>query len=543
MNRRKFIKNISLLSSGAFMLNNVPLRALAANSALNSMMTEESDRVLVFIQLHGGNDGLNTIIPRARYSEYYNLRPNVAIPESGARKYITLDESAASGLQVGLHPELMHIKEMYDNGMMAVVQNVGYENINMSHFRSRDIWFMGGDYNDYFNSGWMGRMLETQYPGYPVNFPNDNMPDPLGLEMGNDVSIAFHRSKGIPAGISIANPDAFYYLIQKVCIEEPQQFTDNLHGHEMEYLVDMERKTNAYSDRLKEVYDRGSNQIEYPETYPLAAPARFLANPLAPQLKVISRLLSGGSKTRVFLARIGGFDTHASQVETYDATMGIHAALLHHVSASVKAFFDDLKAHGLDDKVLAVTMTEFGRRAASNSSYGTDHGKATPVMLFGKNLNAGIYGENPDLSDLDRGNLRYKYDYRQIYSSILTDWMQVSQQAYNVSYFSDFEGYSLPLFSDNTGIKQHQQVVNVLHNCYPNPATTFTNIRFSLFTANNVQLNIYTTGGKLIRKVAKQPYAAGNHEIQVDISGFQRGVYIVRLKLDKGVWVKKLIVG
>ena len=177
-----------LLSLLAFLgyeldLGGVPVFASPANNLLGAWAaSSDNDRVLVIVQLHGGNDGLNTVIPLNNYGMYYNMRPNIAIPQNGARKLIKLDDTLEDVRKVGLHTDMTGAKTMYDQGKMAVVQNVAYANLNGSHFRSRDVWFMGGNYDEYLSSGWMGRYLEYYYPNYPDAYPNAQMPDPLALE-------------------------------------------------------------------------------------------------------------------------------------------------------------------------------------------------------------------------------------------------------------------------------------------------------------------------------------------------------------------------
>ncbi|MCK5700711.1 MAG: hypothetical protein KAI29_06145, partial [Cyclobacteriaceae bacterium] len=158
MRRRGFLKKLPIAAGSSFMLNSLPLSAFAKSAPMHRLAaSSDNDKVLILIQLHGGNDGLNTVIPVDQYAEYYQLRPNLAIPDKGLRKFIDLDSTLSVEDQVGLHPDLTHMKELYDQGKMNIVQNVAYENINGSHFRSRDIWYMGGDYNEYLPSGWMGR--------------------------------------------------------------------------------------------------------------------------------------------------------------------------------------------------------------------------------------------------------------------------------------------------------------------------------------------------------------------------------------------------
>lgn len=544
MDRRKFLRNISLISASPIIINGIPIRSWA--SPFEKFLTNaDNEKILVFIQLHGGNDGLNTVVPISNYDEYYNLRGNIAIPYTGNRKFIDLDPNLSDAQRIGLHPDMTGAKAMYDEGAMTVVQNVGYENTNMSHFRSRDIWFMGGDYDDYYSSGWMGRFLNSEYPGYPDNYPNTDMEDPLALEMGNAASLALHRDNGIPVGISIYNPDGFYNLVNGVGVNAPANFPNSYYGDELEYLMNFELKTNEYAERLQAVFNAGENssEIDYPRTYPLNAPPQYVNNPLSDQLQIVARLLSGGSKTRIFLTRISGFDTHASQVESYDTSMGRHAALLYHLSSAVKAFYADLKLQGLDDKVICMTYSEFGRRAYSNASYGSDHGKASPVLLWGPGLKGGVLGNNPDFNDLDNGNLKYTIDYRQVYSSVLKDWFQASDQAMTDTMFGDWINQRLDLFEGVTGIDDYFPTKNVpkLFSCYPNPVRN--NVTFSFFIDNTTKYNIriYSTNGKLVKELQSSQVSRGKYQFTEDLSGLKSGTYIYTLTTNKHRFSKQLI--
>ncbi len=471
MNRRLFLRNLSLASAGSMVLAGVPVRLMAGSSRLKMAAASGNDNVLIFVQLHGGNDALNTLIPISQYDTYYNYRANIAIPSSGSRKFISVDNTLAPEDQVGLHPDMIGFKELYDQGKATIVQNVGYPDMNMSHFRGRDIVFEGGGATDNYASGWMGRFLNHEYPGYPTGYPNDTMRDPIGIEMGNVMSIAFHREEGIPIGINIQNPEQFYQLITTVGVNPPILYPDSHAGNELRYLMELEKKSNQYAGRLKEAYDNGSNSaVSYPEAYPLSAPEAYLSNPLSGQLKLIARLLKGGLKTRIFLCRIGGFDTHGKQVETYDSTLGTHAALLYHLSSAIKAFQDDMASLGIEDNVLTMTFTEFGRRVYSNGSYGTDHGTATPIFLFGKGLKGGILGTNPDLNNLHNGNLVFSTDYRQVYTSVVQDWFGASDEAMHATGFDQWVGQRLDLIAGVSGVKNdlRNQKPGLL-SCYPNP--------------------------------------------------------------------------
>jgi hypothetical protein len=259
-------------------------------------------------------------------------------------------------------------------------------------------------------------------------------------------------------------------------------------------------------------------------------------------------LLSGGVKTKIFLARIGGFDTHAEQVESYDPTMGKHAALLYHISSAVKAFQDDLKALGLEDRVLTMTFSEFGRRAASNGSWGTDHGTAAPMLLFGKYVNPGILGTNSDLTDLDRNNLKNQFDYRQVFGAVLQDWMGASNEAMQKTMFDDYvnNGKKLPIIGNGliTATSQESFIEKRfrLETCRPNPARKATVIEYYINRPAFVSLSILDTNGKIVKEVVNEEQSLGGHEVFVDVSHLKPGAYIYRIKAGGWEAAKRLIV-
>ena len=548
MKRRNFLKNISTAVGGGMMLNGLPLSVMARSGEMQRLAASASnDRVIVIIQLHGGNDGLNTVIPVNQYSQYYNIRPNIAIPDHGKRSLISLDNTLPEEQHAGLHPDMMGFKELYDRGKLNIVQGVSYENMNGSHFRSRDIWFMGGDYDEYLGSGWMGRYLDQRYPGYPDAYPTAEMPDPLGLEIGNAVSLAFHRANGIPTAISVNNPNQFYELINSVGGEPPLSVADTHYGHELQWIMDIEKKSNQYAGRMREVFEKGTNSsVQYPEKYPYNAPKRSVNNPLAPQLKMIARLLSGGSQTKIFLARIGGFDTHASQVEDYDATMGSHAALLYHFSEAVKAFQNDLLKLGLQDRVLTVSMSEFGRRAASNGSWGTDHGKAAPMFVIGSGVRAGVTGKNPDLYDLDRNNLRMQHDYRQVFGAIVQDWFQAAPEVVQKTRFEDFVYGDKKLdIIGNPVLSAEDTFVRsrfFLSECFPNPASSITSFRYRINQRAAVQIQLINAQGQAVKKILQSVQSPGEKQLTIDVSDLRPGIYHMVLQTGSFKTSKSLLI-
>ena len=255
------------------------------------------------------------------------------------------------------------------------------------------------------------------------------MPDPLAIEMGNDVSLIFHQQGNIPTSIFIADPIEFAELVDALegFLDQqidprgipPPHLAQSPYYNKLYWILSLEEKSKDYAERLAQVYRAGSQVSgygHYPEVYPFNAPKNSLKNTLTPQLQVIAKHLSGGCKTKVFLIQTGGFDRHANQVESYDPTMGSHAALMYHISTVMSAFQGDLKKRGLEDRVLTITTSEFGRRIYSNGSYGTDHGTGGPMFIFGKGVKGGVVGKVPDLT---KGNVEMQYDYRVIYGNIV----------------------------------------------------------------------------------------------------------------------------
>lgn len=532
MKRRNFIKKLTLGAAAPVILNGIPVNMMA-NSLTRLLKNSKNDRVLVVVQLAGGNDGLNSLIPIDQYGKYIEYRANIAIPDAGNRKFINLDTSLSPPEQIGLHPDLLTSKEMYDEGMALFIQNVGYDNMNLSHFRGRDIWFMGGGSEDYFGSGWMGRFLESSYPGFPDDYPNQAMPDPLGLEFGYTQSLLYHRDEGIPAGIAITDPDTFHQLVTGTGIEPPSYLPDSFAGDELKYLMEVELKSNQYADRLKEVFENGNNSssVTYPETYPFPVPNQFRDNQLAWQLKTVARLLSGGIKTRVFLVKIDGFDTHAEQALPGDPTTGIHAALLYHVSTAIKAFHQDLKELGIEDRVITFTTSEFGRRVHSNASLGTDHGKAAPVMLFGSGIKPGVIGNVADLSNLDDGNLVHQFDYRQIYTSLIMDWLGATYETVEHTHFEEFIDTRLDIIRSPFGIGESagRETDLKIVRLYPNPAHGAINLEIISPESQQLKVMVMNAAGVIARQSEVPVNGTGTNQFRIDLQGLKPGFYTVVL--------------
>lgn len=565
MKRRNFLKKVGFAAGAPIAFHGVPLQLMASHHEVQSLAQQSTnDRVIIILQLHGGNDGLNTIIPISNYDEYYSRRANIAIPyKVGKRTLIPLDSTVASEEQVGLHPDMNDFKHLYDTGKAAVFQGVSYENNNGSHFRGRDIWFMGGGADDYFSSGWVGRYLGQEYAplSYPSDFPTAEMPDPLALEMGNDVSLLFHQDGNIPTSLSLgSNPTGLANLINELdgFTDEgidprgtPPSFLNNSpYGKEMDWILGLEDKSETYIKRLSEIYESTSaTSVTYPESYPFSGPQGSRRNPLSGQLQLVARLLGGGIKTKVFLVKMGGFDTHASQVQENDPTMGVHSALLYHISSAMRAFQKDLRARGLEDRVLTMSMSEFGRRVGSNGSYGSDHGTGGPMMMFGLGVKPGIYGTSPDMS---KSNVDLQFDYRQIYANILNEWMGVDKSVIsNDIFYQDFIDGPNPNGGNYEpmdlikevilGEKDYVKAKYRIDSVYPNPASNYTQAKILVNNYQDVEVQLINIQGITVHKIVRR-VAPGEHTFSFMLEGLKPGFYFIKAKSEMLDDTKRLII-
>ncbi len=438
MKRRKFLKLAAPLGISPLMLNGIPLNSFATPGMIAMNCEGISERVLVIIQLAGGNDALNVVIPIDQIDTYSNIRPTIGIPEANL---INLDTNLALEDQVGLHPSMTAIKDLYDSGKANLIQAVSYDDNNRSHFKATDLWLSGGDStppNFNIDTGWMGRYLSATFPGQAGN-PTPANPDPLGIQLGDSKpSLGFHTDEEHDAAINLSgqDPAGFYILISEIGGDPLETVPASEYGDELTYIMNIENSVSNYAQRITDVFNAGTNSVTYP------------SYSLANQLKTVARLISGGSMTKVFLVRMGGYDTHVNQVSSTDSTVGNHADLLLHLSESVKAFQDDLDAQNLADKVLSVSFSEFGRKAEENGNFGTDHGTLAPMFVFGNGIEPGVTGTNVDLGNLDNGQLQnHQHDYRQVFTTLLQDWLGASDEVIIDTMFDPYLSQKLPIIN------------------------------------------------------------------------------------------------
>ncbi len=378
MNRRKFIQNTALASS-AFLVPN-----FLKSTDFRKTYGSRSGKTLVVIQLSGGNDGLNTIVP-FNNDIYYKLRPRLAVSAADA---IRLNDHQA------LNPALQALQNIYDNGEMTILNNVGYPNPNRSHFRSMDIWQTGSGSHQYIQTGWLGRYLDSECQNCQPHY---------ALDVDDKLNLALKGSE-----ISGFATDSFAQLNRKTKNRYLQLITKHHQeqDHEnVEYLYKTLIDTQSSAEYLFEKSKIHRSTIKYPN------------HKFANDLKTIAELMTADADIKIYYATLDGFDTHAGQKMKQDKLLKTYAD-------SISTFIKDLKSNDLFNDTLIMTFSEFGRRVKQNASGGTDHGTANNLFLMGGKLKkAGIYNEAPNLSNLDNGDLIYNIDFRQIYAEVLNRWL------------------------------------------------------------------------------------------------------------------------
>lgn len=531
MNRRTFLRHTVPAATIPFLLGGYPLKAYGRTGVLEQLagIAADSDRVLVVIQLNGGNDGLNTVIPRDQYSALAAARPNIVIPESAV---LPLTDTT------GLHPAMTGLHGLFQEGKVVVVQSVGYPNPNFSHFRATDIWLTASDSNQILSSGWLGRYLYDEYPGYPAGFPTPEMPDPLAIQIGSVVTPGL-QGPATTMGLAITNPNTSYILPGGVDAPPPTPA-----GHELAYIREIAEQTSQYAAAIKTAAGKGSNKSTL---YPTAG-----SNTLADQMKIVAQLISGGLRTRVYVVSIGGFDTHSSQVVVGSTATGTHATLLGRVSAGIMAFMDDLKLQGLDDRVLGMTFSEFGRRIKSNASNGTDHGAAAPVFVFGSGVNGGILGTNPVLpaAATTNDNIAMQYDFRAVYAAVLRDWFGASSTQMQV--VLPGQPAPLPIIRPDAVLAVGDASLPrsfALEQNYPNPFNAETRIGFRVAAGTGggdggggaVRLKVYDVAGEEVAVLVDGVLSPGEHQVRFTASGLSSGVYFYSLESGGFVETKRMV--
>jgi uncharacterized protein (DUF1501 family) len=388
--RREFLRlsgsGIGLLAFSHF------APSFLVQSTLAATPSPEKDRsILVLVQLAGGNDGLNTVIP-FEDPNYYRLRPNLGIAK---------DQALRLGDTLGLHPACAAMHELFKNGKLGVVQNVGYPNPNRSHFRSTEIWESGSDSNQTLSSGWIGRFLDNTCAGTPI-------PEaaPTAIHLSGEVPQTFladqsHQTFGLnPNAIGRRQNKENLEFLERLVHQPPADHGENGNNSFLKQTMMDALVTEKRVQKILAGYQPVS-------TYP--------GNPFAQSLKSVAALIAAGLSTRVYFVSLGGFDTHANQ-------LNLHQNLMKTLSEGLAAFQKDLDAHKLDDQVATMTFSEFGRRPMENESKGTDHGTAAPLFVMGSKIKGGLHGTPPALNLARNQDLTFTTDFRQVYATVLDRW-------------------------------------------------------------------------------------------------------------------------
>jgi uncharacterized protein (DUF1501 family) len=418
ISRRNFVKSGL---SGLTYLSCASTVPLWLSKSAEAICNDDSNRILVIVQQSGGNDGLNTVIP---YTDPYytgsqlidgdEVRPNMKIlePDLALTKL-------GDGLNA-LHPKWIRLKDWYDNGNMAVIQNVGYPNPNLSHFIATDLWELGTSPSSQLSTlmGWGARFFDNQCQGAPDL-------DALKMMIAGKSSVPLT----LRGSTNYTAPAVKSFEDYELSLPS----NEDLGPHRLEYInrvnsfpvVDssidfLQRSANVAQVSVQNVADASLA----PELNP------YLDTKLGNGLNIASKVIRSGFGTRVFYVEQTGYDTHSNQIDLADPiNVGDHPRLLDEFDQSLDSFLKDMEASGNLDRVLVMTFTEFGRRVEENGSQGTDHGAGNSLCVFGGGLNGGVYGGQPDFTDLIKGNLKHTIDFRSVYSTVIRDWFNGDPEA------------------------------------------------------------------------------------------------------------------
>ncbi|MEP6675859.1 MAG: DUF1501 domain-containing protein [Ferruginibacter sp.] len=521
MQRRKFIRNTAITAIGVpGIINGIPLKSFGEGSML-SQLTDTvvaNDHILVVIQMAGGNDGLNMVIPLDQYSNYYNARSNIAIDQS---KVLALTGTAATGL----HPSMTGLRDMYNSGKLCIVQAAGYPTPNFSHFRATDIWMTAADQNVILSNGWLGRFLNVNNPGYPNGYPNVDNPDPLAIQFGSSTSLEL-LGPNSQMSVTISNPTNIINGVADV--ENPAPATPA--GDKLLYVRQISRQANLYSVRISNTYTAGNTTTT---TYPNTT--------LANQLKVVAKMINGGLNTKVYVCNFSSFDTHSNQTNGIDTSIGTHATLLAQLSDAIKAFHTDLVTMGKDQRVVGMTFSEFGRRIKSNASGGTDHGAGAPMFLFGSQITGGIIGTNPVIP-ANAGvndNVAFQTDFRKIYASLLKRWLCQDATGITEIMLQDFEQINI-VNDTQCAPPGGREELSLVKN-YPNPVQGITTVEFKT-DGGHTLLQLVGPNGRLISTLLEVTYdRPTTATTKVNLTGMQPGMYYIHFQNGSKTQMKPIL--
>ena len=543
MKRRQFIK----LSSTASAIGLMPFQVNASLKLMNSFFNcDVSNRKLVLVELAGGNDGLNTVIPISAFTDYQTLRPNIHIPSSLYLPLNQIDTSLTGTNQdIALHPALTGFQNLYAADQLRIIQSVGYPSQNKSHFASKDIYATGNDgsnWNNGSDSGWIGRYMEQAYADLiPANYP-------LGIQIGSqNTNLGFHGivEHGLALNINGQDSENFYSVLSGLGGTPPENIPNSHYGEELQNIINVDALSNQYSEIISNSFNAGSNSTTttYPDTN------------LADQLKTVARLMRGGIQSKIFMVKLGGFDTHNNQNQASGDIQGDHYELMSQLSEAIEAFMSDLNSDSLADDVLGITFSEFGRKAQENGSLGTDHGEVAPVFAFGKPVKSGVSGVNVDLSEAVSSNnfqiQSVQYDYRQTFATIMQDFLGSNDAVVDAAFVGNMNSESFTDYKIPDLVKSEFLVPESCYDgslstpnqtlaewsVYPNPFKT----DFFVKSENQHLKTSYELRNYLGQRVLSGNLEFVNGNAKIQTNNLQNGLYILTLKNNIESHVQKLI--
>jgi uncharacterized protein (DUF1501 family) len=519
MKRRKFIQYATASLATPFLFQGQWISAMANQSALDLLSNYNPDRKLVLIQLDGGNDGLNMLIPISEYDNLANSRRNILIDQN---KILKLND------ETGLHPSMPELTNLFHEGKVQFIQGVGYPIPNQSHFRSMDILNSASDSKVVETSGWAGRMFAELYPSFPNGYPNEKQPHPIALTFGS-------TSSSVCQG-NLANFSAVLTNVSSKYTNYSSSdgtYPATPHGNELRYINNLMEQTEIYLTVIKEAADKSKN---ISTLYPASGQSS-----LAEKLKLVARLIAGGLQTQLYIVTTGGYDLHSLAVASEtDKLTGQHPNLLSKLSKAIAAFEDDLKLMNKADEVMGFVYTEFGRRIKSNDSLGTDHGTTWPAIVFGSKVNPGIIGTNPKISAVvtKSDNLPLQNDFRSIYTGFYKQWFGLD----------DLEtikllGKSFPeiqVIANSTSASPIASSGESLK-LWPNPVEDQAQLSFES-DGELAQIQIYSITGQLVENHMRQRFPKGNQQILLQLGHLTKGTYQLVLNQERSRQTLRFVV-
>ena len=512
-NRRSFLQALGLVGGGTIALANSAVSVAKPSPLSAAISAADNDRIMILIRLKGGNDGLNTIIPLYDYDTYANARPTIRIKQNELFK---LNDD------FGMATYASQLEKLWKDGQMKVVHGVGYEDSSLSHFDGSDIWATT-DVDNEIRSGWMGRYFQELYPDYLTNPPEK----PTAIQIGNNGNLIFNAQDNNYA-FAVADPKKLYEIAKNGELYDLNDLPDCTYGEKVGYLKGVANTTFAYAGVINEAFEKSRDFGGYPE------------NKLANQLSIIARLIKGNLGTKVYMVELSGFDTHDDQRNRQQE-------LISDLADTVAHFYKDLNSAGWDENVLAMTLSEFGRRVAENGSAGTDHGTASQTLLFGPALEGnGFIGAHPDLSDLDRiGNLKPNTDFRQLYATLLKEWMCVNPSLVDeVLLGQDFEAISIGFGCNTLATTDVSVSVSTFRHVITYEGDrTFLNLTAD--TTSHIDIALYNILGQKVATLKNELLLEGDHKIDIKTEAktfLDTGQYVYRISTGRQTFSNQLII-